>query len=118
MAIALFTIGIVEIVLIRELLSGADVAQSRNEDPPLVFFRLTVWFATMVKKHGGTEAVYDRIVFAEAEEVGYRTVLVTLICFRFAVPEAIVLTYLLAFANRAQGIAASGMNRRRSDNQL
>jgi hypothetical protein len=103
-------VGVIEVVLVDELLVGGDIADGTNVDAALVLLSAAVGVAGVVEEHGGAEAVDDLALVTEAEEVGDGALGIALVSKLFGNARAVVLEDAAAAGDGVEGIAAGGVD--------
>ena len=68
-AIAFGIIAVIEVVLIRQLLSSSNIPNRTHKDPSLVLFRLTVRCTGVVDEHSRPEPIDHRPRLAAAKQM-------------------------------------------------
>jgi hypothetical protein len=110
-------VGVVQVVLIRQLFTGGNVANAANVNSSFrILFRLTVWVAAVIEEHGGPEPVDDLLLTAR-EQVCNAPAFVADVGFPFRESRAIVLADSHAFLDTTCRVTAGSMDRGRANDE-
>lgn len=63
-------VGVINVVIVGQLLAVGDIPQSDDPNPPIDLICLTVWIAGMIDESRHAEAINDRLAAIHAEQVG------------------------------------------------
>ena len=107
--------GVIDVVVVRQLFAGSDVAQGDNPDAIINLVGLTVGLAGMIHKSRHAKAVNDCFSISHAIQVGDFAVGVETVGFLCGETRACVFQDVSSSRDRSGGVDTGTMQRRGSD---